>query len=441
MLRLTLFALLAALLGACAAPRNVAAVEELLLIKNVTVVDVAAGGLQPGRSILVRGGRIAEIGRRIRTPRGTRRIDGTGKFAIPGLWDMHAHHQVVGESSLPLFLAHGVTGTRDMGGDAAFVFPLRKRIRSGALLGPEIVAAGPILDAAPAEWPLRRRVADAAEARVAVRDLAAAGADFIKVHDQTPREAYFAIAEETGLLGIPFAGHVPAAVTADEAVAAGQASIEHLSNFQLYLQCSGGPAYSAEGCAPFFRRLAATRVWQTPTLAFMRSLPDVFERGPIPHAEYVSEELRRFGRANEEASNLPPEAIAWFRAQGEAALSAVRDMKAAGISFLAGCDAMVPGFCLHDELEWLTRAGFSPLEALRAATINPARFLRREASDGRVAPGMNADIVLLDADPLAAIANTRRIHAVILRGRLLDRAELDAMLAGARRSDPEHPAR
>jgi imidazolonepropionase-like amidohydrolase len=431
--KLLLAAMIAALLAACAAPRAGPGAGEAILIENVAVIDVVAGQVLPGRSILVRAGRIVEVGRRVAPPPGARRVDGTGKFAIPGLWDMHAHHQMVGESSLGLFLANGVTGTRDMGGDAAFVFPLRERIRSGALLGPEIVAAGPILDAAPAEWPLRRRVADAAQARAAVRELAAAGADFIKVHDHTPREAYFAIAEETRRLGIPFAGHVPGAVTADEAVAAGQASIEHLSNFQLYLQCSGGTSYSAERCAPLFARLAAARVRQTPTLAFMRWLPDMFERRPIPHAEYASEELQRFGRANQEASNVPPQAIAWFRAQGEAAMTAVRDMKAAGIPFLAGCDAMVPGFCLHDELEWLTRAGFSPLEALQAATIEPARFLRREASDGSIAPGRTADIVLLDADPLAAIANTRRIHAVIVRGRLLGRAELDAMLAGARR--------
>ncbi|HYG29014.1 MAG TPA: amidohydrolase family protein [Allosphingosinicella sp.] len=432
MLRLLLVALLGAL-GACATHRVTAVPEGGLLIENVTVVDVAAGGSRPGLSILVLDGRIAEVAPRIRLPRGARRIDGRGRYAIPGLWDMHAHHQVAGESSLPLFLAHGVTGTRDMGGDAAFIFPLRERIRSGALAGPEIVAAGPILDAAPAEWPLRRRVADAAQARAAVRDLAAAGADFIKVHDQTPREAYFAIAEETRRLGIPFAGHVPATVTAEEAVSSGQASIEHLSNFQLFLQCSGGEAYDRERCMPFFRRLAAGRIWQTPTLVFMRSLPGIFEGEAIPHSEYASAELERFGRANQEASRVPPEAVAWFRVQGEAALVAVRDMKAAGAPFLAGCDAMVPGFCLHDELEWLTRAGFSPLEALQTATINPARFLGREATDGTIAPGRLANIVLLDANPLTAIANTRRIHAVIVRGRLLDRAELDAMLARARR--------
>jgi imidazolonepropionase-like amidohydrolase len=153
---------------------------------------------------------------------------------------------------------------------------------------------------------------------------------------------------------------------------------------------------------------------------------------PPPHAEYASAELRRMGEENREASNLTPEAMAWFRAQGRTALAAVADMRDAGVQFLAGCDALVPGFCLHDELEWLTRAGLSPLEALRTATINPALFLGSERHEGSVAAGKHANLVLLDASPLADIRNTRRIHAVVLRGRLYLREELDAMLAAAR---------
>ena len=439
MLRLTRLAPLLALLGGLAtAAGGEAAPSGPLLIEDVTIVDVERGRIRPGASILVRDGRIARVGAPIRAPRGARRVDGRGKFAIPGLWDMHAHHQAVGEGSPPLFVANGVLGTRDMGADTGFIFPLRDRIRSGALLGPEIVAAGPILDAAPADWPLRRRVADAGQARAAVRDLAARGADFIKVHDQTPRDAYFAIARESRRLGIPFAGHVPTGVTAEEAVAAGQKSIEHLSNFQLYRQCSAGGAYQPRHCEPFFRRMAAARVWQTPTLVFLRALPDLLSGAPVAHAEYASVELERFDRRNQEAAKLPPEAVAWIRGQGETALAAVGDMKAAGVPFLAGCDAMVPGFCLHDELEWLVRAGFTPAEALRAATIDPARFLGRQASEGTIAPGKTARLVLLDADPLADIRNTRRIYAVVLRGRLLTRAELAGLLAAARRR-PQRP--
>src|SRR5207248_8899945 len=124
------------------------------------------------------------------------RVDGTGKFLIPGLWDMHTQHQGTGADCLDLFVTKGIVGTRDMGGDAEFILPLRERVRSGAILGPEIVAAGPILDDAPPCFPYRQRVRNAVEARQAVRDLKKVGVDFIKVHDHTPREAFFAIADE-----------------------------------------------------------------------------------------------------------------------------------------------------------------------------------------------------------------------------------------------------
>lgn len=401
-------------------------------ITNVTVIDVVAAAERPGMTVVVRNGRIAAMGSEISAPSWARRVDGIGRFLIPGLWDMHAHHQAVGEASLPLFIANGVVGTRDMGSDADFILPLRRRVEAGELPGPAIIAAGPILDAAPASWPFRQRVTGAEDARAAVRSLHRREVDFIKVHDQTPRDAYLAIARESRRLGLPFAGHVPASITIEEASRSGQASIEHLANFRVFIECAGDAPYARDQCAGLYGRLAANHVWQTPTLAFMETVPDLMSGTPPPHAEYASAELRRMGEENREASNLTPEAIAWFRAQGRTALVAVADMRDAGVQFLAGCDALVPGFCLHDELEWLTRAGLSPLEALRAATINPALFLGSERHEGSIAAGKNANLVLLDASPLADIRNTRRIHAVVLRGRLYLRAELDAILAAAR---------
>jgi len=137
----------------------------------VTVIDVASGARQTAMTVLTKAGRISDIGRALSVSDGTLRVDGTGKFLIPGPWDMHAHHQATGLDSLDLFLANGVVGTRDMGSDADFIFPLRDRIDRGELLGPEIVAAGPILDDAPPDWPFRRRVSNAQDAREAVRDL------------------------------------------------------------------------------------------------------------------------------------------------------------------------------------------------------------------------------------------------------------------------------
>ena len=180
-----------------------------IAITNVTLVDVASGAREAAVTVVTKAGLIADIGRGISIPREMVRVDGAGKFLIPGLWDMHSHHQATGGEALDLFLASGVVGTRDMGADLEFILPLRERINRGELLGPEIVASGPILDDAPPEFPFRRRVTSAEEAREAVRELKARGVDFIKVHDHTPREAYFAIAEEAPKLGLPFAGHVP----------------------------------------------------------------------------------------------------------------------------------------------------------------------------------------------------------------------------------------
>jgi imidazolonepropionase-like amidohydrolase len=394
----------------------------------VTLVDVSSGARQTGMTVVTRAGQIANVGRGIAIPQGAVRVDGTGKFLIPGLWDMHAHHQGTGIESVDLFVANGVVGTRDMGADLGFILPLRDRINRGELLGPEIIAAGPMLDDAPPNWPFRRRVTTAQQAREAVRDLKRQGVDFIKVHDHTPREVYFAIADEAPKVGLSFAGHVPFAVTIEEAADSGIKSIEHLTNFRVFRECSGGEPYSAVRCQPLFDKLAAKGVWQTPTMAFFQIIPDIFSGKPLPHAEYASNSLLALTRGNVEASKLDERALSFFRSNGKASLAAIHDLLLHGSGLLAGCDGLVPGFCLHDELEWMTKAGLSPLQALQTATINPARFLQRERTQGTIEAGKRADLVLLEADPLTDIRNTRRIAAVLVRGRLLSRPEIDRLL-------------
>ena len=425
----------AALACACAGlPAPGPSLGAAVAITGVTVVDVAEGRTLPGMTVVTRGDRILNVAPAAPGPPGARRVDGRGKFLIPGLWDMHAHHQGSGEESLPLFLANGVTGTRDMGADADFILPLRERIERGELRGPRIVAAGPMLDAAPADWPWRMRITNALEAKAAVAALKARGVDFVKVHDHTPREAYLAIVEEAKRRGLPVAGHVPDAVTVEEAARAGQASIEHLANFRVVSECAGQRPYEATRCADLFDLLAKNGVWQTPTSAFFQNIPALMSGVPPPAVEYASPALRRLWRENEKASQLSEQAKAYLTMQARTALRAVPDMRARGVRFLAGCDGLVPGFCLHDELEWMTRLGMSPAEALRTATINPAIFLGRERTEGSIDPGKRADLVLLDADPLADIRNTRRIAAVVVGGELIERSELDAMLARAKAS-------
>jgi imidazolonepropionase-like amidohydrolase len=405
-----------------------------IAITDVTVIDVVTGAHQSEVTVLVENGRIASIAPRVSIPRDATRVNGTGKFLIPGLWDMHTHHQGTGADCLDLFVANGVVGTRDMGGDTDFILPLRARVRSGAILGPEIVAAGPILDDAPPGFPYRRRVRNALEAREAVRDLKRLGIDFIKVHDHTPREAFFAIAQEAPKVGLTFAGHVPMNVTVEEAAEAGMRSIEHLANYRVFGDCSPGDTYSLKDCASLFNKLAAKGVWETPTTEFFQTLPDVFSGVPLPHAEYASDSLLKLTRDNVRLSHLDAKTLDKFRLANRLSLQAIRDLYLHGNRFLAGCDGLVPGFCLHDELAWLTKAGFTPLESLQTATINPALFLGRQASEGTVEKGKRANLLLLDADPTANIRNTDEIAAVIIRGRLLSKPALDRIIARHRRA-------
>jgi imidazolonepropionase-like amidohydrolase len=407
--------------------------QNSVAITNVTVIDVVTGRLQNDATVVTEGDRIAAIGT-VAIPRGATRIDGKGKFLIPGLWDMHAHHQGTGAECLDLFVAKGVTGTRDMGGDADFILPLRERVRSGAVLGPEIVTSGPMLDDAPPGFPYRRRVTNAQQAREAVADLKRAGVDFIKVHDHTPREVFFTIAAEAPKLGLTFAGHVPQAVKVEEAADAGIHSIEHLSNYDVFGECMVNDSYTLAGCRRLFEKLAAKGVWQTPTMAFFETLPDVFSGKPLQHTEYASDSLLKLTRDNVAMSHIPASTLEKMRLAGKMSLQVIHDMYSLGNRFLAGCDGLVPGFCLHDELEWFTRAGFSPLQALQTATINPARFLGREASQGTVEVGKRADLVLLDANPLLDIRNVSKIESVVVRGRLVTKETIDKTIVSHRRA-------
>jgi imidazolonepropionase-like amidohydrolase len=404
-------------------------------LTGVTVIDVETGGRRSGVTVLTQDDRIAAVGSRIAIPPGTSRVNGKGRFLIPGLWDMHSHHQGTGAESLDLFVAKGIVGTRDMGGDADFILPLRDRVRAGAIFGPEIVASGPMVDNAPPDFPYRLHVTNAEEARLAVRELKRLGVDFIKVHDHTPRDVFFAAVAEASQVGLTVSGHVPVAVKVEEAADAGIRSIEHLANYEVLGECSSGETYTLSSCLPLFDKLAAKGVWQTPTLAFFQTLPDVFEGRPLPHAEYASDSLLELTRRNIEVSHVPRESLDKLRYAARIALQqGIHDLYSRGNRFLAGCDGLVPGFCLHDELEWFTKAGFSPLEALQTATINPARFLGRDKSQGTVEVGKRADLVLLGADPLLDIRNIQRIDAVVLRGKLVTRPTIDRIVAKQRRT-------
>jgi hypothetical protein len=280
------------------------------------------------------------------------------------------------------------------------------------------------------------RVKNPDEGRAAVQLLKRRGVDVIKVHNFTPREAFFAIADEARKEKLPVAGHVPLKVTIPEGVDAGMVSIEHLSeDGRVWKACSDGSTYRPDACRPFFDMLARRRVWQTPTLLALAELPVMGTPGSAISRDqmaYANKRLLEMHAGNQRVFVKQPEVVGILKMLAEVAKVVTRDMAMAGVGILAGCDAMIAGFCVHDELAAMVAGGMTPLAALQTATLNPARYLGRESTLGTVAADRQADLVLLDADPLEDIGNVRRIRAVVTGGRLLDRTALDQLLAQAK---------
>src|SRR5215203_4957043 len=232
---------------------------------------------------------------------------------------------------------------------------------------------------------------------------------------------------------LPVAGHVPLKATIQEGVDAGMVSIEHLSeDGRVWKACSGGSQYRPEACRPFFEMRAKRGVWQTPTLIAMVEMPVIGTPASTINRDqlvYANKGYLEMHAANQSLFIKRPEVLGILKTLAETAKVVTRDMAAAGVGILAGCDAMIAGFCVHDELGLMVAAGMTPAAALQTATINPARYLGREMTIGTVAAGSSADLVLLDANPLEDISNVRRIRAVVTSGRFFDRIALDQLLA------------
>jgi cytosine/adenosine deaminase-related metal-dependent hydrolase len=402
-----------------------------LAITRVNVVDVVTGRIVPNVTVTISGTTITSVTPNARPPADARVVDGEGKVLIPGLWDMHAHMEAVGEPWLQLYVANGVTGIRDMGSQLDVILRMREATASGRVLGPRIFAAGPILDDAPGDWPFRMRVKTADDGRAAVRLLKGRGVDLIKVHNFTPRDVYFAIAEEARRQNLPLAGHVPLKVTSEEAIEAGQNDIEHLSEAQLWMRCSGGDTYRPEACQPLWKMLASRKIWQTPTLLASSELSTIGTPAssiPADHLAYATKSARDMWAANQ-GTFATPEVVRILKRRAEVAAAVTSDMAKAGVGILAGCDSMIAGFCVHDEVAAMVRGGMTPLAALQSATLNPARYFNLSQTAGSIDSGRRADLVMLDANPLADIGNVRRIRGVVVAGRFLDRKELDTLLA------------
>lgn len=427
-------------------------------ITHATLIDLRTGALHPDTTVTLHGNRITSVAAH-GAPAG-RAIDAHGRFLLPGLWDMHTH--VFFDSTaadgtdliLPEFLAFGITGIRDMGSALDPVLHARDAIAAHQQLGPRMVVAGPMLDGPHSTYKAAIAITTPASGRAAVDMLHARGVDFIKVQSGVPHDAYFAIAEEAHRDGITFEGHIPDAIRTADALRAGQRSMEHLIGLfeasspdeEQYLQGSFGDADHTKTPAKLLaaydpareRRIisliAKYNVYQCPTLFWERGqwLVDAIDFTKDPDLAYAAHSwvatlwphMQKGIAASLDTDPLP--AREQFVAHE---LGIVQRLHSAGIPFLAGTDTpagvdVIPGISLHHELERLVVAGFTPLEALRTATVEPAAFLHREQDFGDVAAGRLADLILLDRNPLTDIRNTRSVSAVVHDGQYLSTEDL-----------------
>jgi imidazolonepropionase-like amidohydrolase len=444
--------------------------SDLLVLTNVTVVDVRTGTLQPEQTVILNRNHIASVGpsKTAKYPRNAPSVNCRGLFLIPGLWDMHVH-LVFGdwfpdaqEISLPLFIANGVTGVRDMGSEFDTVQGWRDEIEAGRLIGPRIYTSGPMLDGPKPRFPSSMAIGTPEDARRAVANLKRRGVDFIKLQSLIPREAVFAIAEEAKKQEIAFEGHVPDSVRASEMSAAGMKSFEHLigifegsspaeDDFLKGNKTEGRflGTYDPARAASLAELLAKNQTWQCPTLVWERggNLIDATDFSKDTRVKYVpaswkNKTWKRF--TDEITQGYGSDDLATREKFLEKELEVVALLHKASVPFLAGTDTpagvyIFPGYSLHEELQRFVAAGFTPLGALQTATLNPARFFGVEEQSGSVEKGKFADLVLLTANPLEDIANTQKIAAVVANGRYYRRADLEKMLGGVEAAARRQP--
>jgi len=419
---------------------------EVIAIVDTTVVPMDRPGELAHHTVVIRDGKVSEVGPKdtIAVPKGARTIDGSGKWLIPGLADMHVH--TFDPRELEMFVAMGVTNIRIMWGSPAAV-GIRDAVAAGdEIVAPTIFTAGPIVDGNPPVWPGSDAVDTAEQAVAEVVAQKATGYDFIKVYNKLSHDAYAAIVSEGAKNGLPVMGHVPASVGLAGALEAHQRTIEHLDGYAMFAQKDDSPVRTAtdfKSRIAMFKFTSRTKLadavartrdagtWNCPTLVVhdrLANLDQLDTHGA--ELKYVPKGILatwdpskdfRFRGWTAEDFQTARDGAAW-----RAAL--VKQLSDAGARILAGTDVgnpgLVPGYSLHEELELLVKAKLTPFEALRAATSGPAELLGAQYLQGSIKAGVRADLVLLDGDPLADIRNTRKIAGVMLRGRWLPAAEL-----------------
>ncbi len=441
-----------------------------LAFTHVTVIDATGQPALPDRTVVVVGDRVQAIGKfnEAKLPKSARVVDASGKYMIPGLWDMHFHLRggsaLLPDTWLSLLLANGVTGTRELGGDIVdTVFRWRTETANGTRLGPRILTSGPKVDGPKPTWPGSFAVTDAASARAAVDKLKAMGADCVKIYSQDfPPDVFSALMDESRKQQLPVGGHLSfMTMTTRDAIKSGVKFLEHgalyvlggcsRSEKQINDEClarrgSKQPMLGAERMYRYAqtydegwtRELSAEMVehdtWVTPTRVVLKQLESVgrVDYGQHPQRKYISSALWQMW---EQAHPIfPDDAMKQLELVNETTAAMIKVMQSAGVGLLAGSDSSTtnpytfPGWSLHQELELLVGSGLSAMEALQTATRNPARFLGEFSSSGTVEEGKTANLALLTANPLEDIRNSQKVDSVVLNGKLLTRADLDKLL-------------
>lgn len=442
--------------------RNLAARSTgTLVIKNISVIDGTGAPIKSGMTVVVKNGLITEIvpAKNFRPPAKAEIISGDGKYLIPGLWDMHVHLKNSTASALPVFIANGITSVRDMAGGFEELSEMRRRVEAGEIAGPRIRFSGPELESPESvarakasgkkeNFDLTRIVvAKPEDAEPAVKRLKKMGVDFIKLRTWPSPETYFAIIKAAREAGMQIVGHAPESLDPIKVAEAGQASIEH--GFYPYPLSKYSEAEREEIIEAFVKN----RVAIVPTLVTWneRIFPLDREKEIIAdktnridfRRKYVAPELLEYWAFQiKDRKPLSSESLKGWTGAIDTMAADLGVMYRKGVRIMPGTDLagplIFPGFSLHDELElFVAKIGMTPMETLESATRVPAEFMGLADCLGTIEKGKIADLVLLDADPVEDIKNTRRIAGVIRGGEYFDRAKLKKLLRETeRRSKP-----
>jgi len=428
------------------------------VIKNVNIVDVEFGTVQSNKNLAIKDGKIKLIyDDNLPTSDSVLIIEGSGKYLIPGLWDMHAHYHSNYRYSTYLLIANGITGLREMRGKMDTINYIREQSKLGHILAPDIYSSGNILNGEKGWMPFKV-VNNEEEVVNEVRKQVDEGVDFIKIYNRFTKDKYIAISNICAELNVPFAGHMPNDISYWEAIEGNQRSIEHQMRFLI--NCSSDPneyekIAKEEGnevealnfLVDHFNKkvfdslatsLSQSNTWLCPTNIYWKNFynrdnPEFINN---PRLEYMPKNIQLFWETPKETLEMKKDEFAAGRNNTIFLVSLMKDLSDAGVKIIAGTDFpnpyCYPGFSLHDELQLMVEGGLSPAQALKTATYNPALFLEKENEFGKVDVDYVASLVLLDENPLEDIKNTTKIRAVFLKGKYLDRYKLDELLIKAK---------